>query len=200
MLYMKTIAFANFKGGVGKTTLSVHYAAQCHRKKHRVALLDRDPQAAASSWATSLGFPVFSDLKEPLAAVVSLRRDAGDEFCVVDTPPSLGGAFRDVARLADLLLIPARPSILDVRAVLKSLTELRTIAPDARIYCVLTQVNEGHKLTREAIEGLDELKIPVLASRVHMRTGYARAALDGTAFEHEEMDQLSREISNLLNV
>lgn len=46
---MKTIAFANRKGGVGKSTLSVHLAWYLAELGHRTLLVDLDPQGNASS-------------------------------------------------------------------------------------------------------------------------------------------------------
>ena len=48
---MRTIGFLNWKGGVGKTTLSLHTAVglsrMLSRTKHRILFLDSDKQGTA---------------------------------------------------------------------------------------------------------------------------------------------------------
>lgn len=50
---MKTIAVANMKGGVGKTSLAVHLAAGLS-KERRVLLVDTDPQGNSTAWMLGL--------------------------------------------------------------------------------------------------------------------------------------------------
>src|SRR6266436_513763 len=44
------IVVANSKGGVGKSTLSVHLAAWLHEQGHSVTLADCDTQHSSSEW------------------------------------------------------------------------------------------------------------------------------------------------------
>jgi chromosome partitioning protein len=45
---MIVLSSINLKGGVGKTTIAVNFAAYCGRKRLRTLLIDLDPQANAT--------------------------------------------------------------------------------------------------------------------------------------------------------
>lgn len=55
---MKTIAIANQKGGVGKTTLTMNLAAALSKKGYRVLVVDNDPQHNLSDY---IGFEQVCD-------------------------------------------------------------------------------------------------------------------------------------------
>jgi chromosome partitioning protein len=51
---MQTIAVANMKGGVGKTSLAIHLAVGLAKQKAKTLLIDLDPQANATAWLMGL--------------------------------------------------------------------------------------------------------------------------------------------------
>ena len=46
---LATVVFANYKGGSGKTTASIHFAQYMARRGHRVLMVDLDSQASATN-------------------------------------------------------------------------------------------------------------------------------------------------------
>ena len=52
-----------------------------------------------------------------LARVIEAAADAGTSLVVIDTAPREAGGAAEAARLADLVLIPCRPSAVDLAAI-----------------------------------------------------------------------------------
>lgn len=114
---MKIIALIAQKGGVGKTTLAVNLAVSAGPK---AALFDLDPQESAVIWADrrKAESPHVEFLTERrLPDGLKAAEAQGFTLAIIDTPPAAGPQAFTAAQASDLVLIPCRPSLVDLDAI-----------------------------------------------------------------------------------
>jgi chromosome partitioning protein len=198
---MKTIVLASQKGGAGKTTLAEHLAVVAELEGAGPAvLIDTDPQGSLSAWwnareadAPALASVSLADLPAKLQALAS----AGFKLAVIDTPPAITAAIRDVVRLADLVLIPTRPSPHDLRAV-GSTVDIAQETGRPFAFAV-TQAKPTARLTVQAVAALSAHGA-VAPSIVHDRVDYAASMVDGrTVRETDPRGRSAEEMKQLLS-
>jgi chromosome partitioning protein len=119
---MHVLVLASQKGGAGKTTLSGHLAVAAEQRGIRpVVMIDTDPQGSLSSWwnrrdADTPALSPLPSLRELPARLDELRH-GGAALTIIDTPPAITSSIREVMRVADLVVIPVRPSPHDLDAI-----------------------------------------------------------------------------------
>ena len=194
---MAVIAVTGRKGGIGKSTIAANLAAELLALGHRVAVLDADPQRSLVAWA-GLGDGVLGDLVRPVdamhprqfrAAVEAAAR--GADRVVIDTPPGFADPALLAALCADLVLLPAGPSPLDIMAARDALAlarEARTQRGDDKplIRFVPSKVTARTVLGRDLPDTLADLGEPVLPG-IGQRTIAAEAALSGLTVREAAM-------------
>jgi chromosome partitioning protein len=114
---VKKIALIAQKGGVGKTTVAVNLAVAVGGK---AALFDLDPQESAVIWADrrKAEAPHVEFLTERrLPDGLKAAEQQGFTLAIIDTPPAAGPQAYTAAQAADLVLIPCRPSLVDLDAI-----------------------------------------------------------------------------------
>jgi len=190
----KVLAVLSQKGGSGKTTLTLHLAVIAQAAGLRTVLVDCDPQRSAAGWwrARTPDTPELVET-EPgkLADVIEAARADGVALVVVDTRPSVERDTLEVARLADMALIPSRPSILDLRAIGATVEVVKAAKAVAGIVlnsCPPGRGGEEAALTAEARAGLVSYGLPVLPVSVTQRAALSHALIDGRAVTEFEPD------------
>jgi chromosome partitioning protein len=117
---VKTAALLARKGGAGKTTVAIHLGVLAHTAGERVVFFDLDPQRSLALWWQNRAADSPSLVETDARRLPDLLREAaaeGYDFAVVDTPPAVTFDTARVAGVADLVLIPLRPSLPDLYAV-----------------------------------------------------------------------------------
>lgn len=117
---MNLVAIVNSKGGVGKTTITAALSVRAAQEFDRVAIVDFDnAQSSLIQWFQSRVHTdkpaLFRDEDYPADAVEALSQ-TGWDWVFMDGPPSGLTTIEEMIDVADLVLIPLKPSILDFRA------------------------------------------------------------------------------------
>ena len=117
---MHIIALVCQKGGAGKTTMAIHLAVEGHRRGLKTLLIDIDPQASAAKIMDRRGDEppeVATEAASRLDKAVKAAEGQGYELVIVDTAPQADRAAAQAARIANLVVAPLQPSIVDLDAV-----------------------------------------------------------------------------------
>jgi len=198
---MKTILITSQKGGSGKTMLAAHLSVEAERTGNTPAwLIDTDRQGTLSRWheRRKADTPQRGEVHlEKLSAGLASLAEQGAAFCFIDTAPTISDQTAALIELADLIVIPVRPSPSDLWAV----TETVQMVKDAGkpFLFVITQAKPQATITAQAIAALSEHG-RVAKSFIADRVAYAAAMTGGnTAPEVSPKTPVAAEIEALWN-
>ena len=179
---MPVIAFANPKGGAGKTTSALLLATELAEKGASVTLLDADPEKWISQWASLPGRPlkinVLGDVTED--SIVEQIDDASraSQFVVVDLEGTASLMVANAIGMADMVIIPTQGSSMDARGAAKTIRLIRNQERMARREIahavLLTRASAAitSRSMRNVQDQLDESGIPVFAVSIIERAAF----------------------------
>jgi chromosome partitioning protein len=184
---MKTISLVSQKGGSGKTTLALHLAVEGSRRGFRTLLMDLDPQASSVRWADRRGDlqpDVSSEHPARLDAALAAAAEAGYELVIVDTAPHADQAALRAAKAAALILVPCRPSILDIDAIGATLELCQLAKREARV--VLNAAPIRSRVTQESAHAVRKIGGEVSSVVIRERVAFRHALVDGRVAQEFE--------------
>ena len=157
----KTIAIANQKGGVGKTTTTVNLGAALAARGSRVLVIDLDPQSSLSLW---YGLEIH-ELKHTIYnALMQKPAEATLQSITVETADKnvfLAPSNIDLAR--------AEPELLGEMSREYFLKNLLEASDDAYDFVLIDCPPSLGVLTTNALAAADELLVPVLPDYLSFR-------------------------------
>jgi chromosome partitioning protein len=168
---MKTVLVASSKGGVGKTTVATHLAAQAALSGQKTVLIDADPQGSSTRWAErragldSAVLPIDGSSRHRTAWK---SVPDGTERVVIDAP---AGAHPDALEAylehAETVVVPVLPSALDIDATVPFLNALarhpRVRRGQLRVGLVGNRLRPWTNASQQALDLLSQWPYPVVA-------------------------------------
>ena len=202
----KIIAFANQKGGSGKTTVSANLAVLWANSGYKVAVIDADAQQSLSYWFDARkkyygdepnGINLYPfdprNLRENLKNIKNKY-----DFIIIDSPPSITFETVQIIKVSDAIFVPVQPSPLDLMATIPFLNI--TKQERKRAIVILNRVMPRAKLTDAMILRLRYAGAKIARSRISGKIIYAETFTVGRGVVDISItSDASKEIINVGN-
>jgi len=181
---MKIVVLLSQKGGTGKSTIATHLAVCAARQGQAVALFDIDPQASAAKWSdrrAAEGPPVVRAGAVQLPHLVQQARQQGADIILIDTAGHADASSLHALQLADLVLIPCRPSAADLDAIEDTIALAQRAHRGKAAVVINAAPMRGH--LAEDARAATSARMPVAPVILGHRSAYANAWIDGRSVE-----------------
>jgi chromosome partitioning protein len=189
---MFTISLLGQKGGTGKTTLALGLAVAAFRAGQVVAVIDLDPQASAANWKDRRAEEnpaVVSAQSSRLKQTLSAAEEMNADIVIIDTAGRNDDSALNAARSSNLVLIPSRPTILELEA-LPAAADILRVAGSPPAFVVLNGIHPA--ATRQAIEARELVResFGLICAPTHLchRAAYADAMATGRTPQELDAD------------
>jgi chromosome partitioning protein len=194
-------AVANLKGGVGKSTGTIHLATAAAIAGIPTAIIDIDPdQQAAAKWSDSRTAdrpPVLSAVYSRLPQSIVEAERGGAELIFIDTAAFEQKILTASVQVATLVLIPCRPTVQDIQYLTATTDIVALHQKPAAV--VLNQVEPRLPETEQARALITKLGIALAPMYLSKAIAYQRAVAAGLGVtEYEPTGKAAQEILSLL--
>ena len=191
------------KGGIGKSSCSRLIAREYAQAGWTVKIADLDTaQGSSVDWKKRRD----QNGIQPEVAVESFRTVGqalkvapSYDLMIFDTPPHSSTGTKEIARAADLVILPTGLSLDDLRPSVRLAHELKDAGiPVDRLVFLLWRVGDRENEINEARQYIGQAGYLVLPGSIPERTAYRRASDEGRALSevrHQSLRLRSEEVA-----
>lgn len=210
---MKVIAVAQQKGGVSKSTLAIHIAAEAVSRGHKAVILELDKQGTASFWSERRDPADAKDTKAEKAKrppevirtdsntaskLLAALSGLGVDVAVLDMPGAHNVGVGSAVKIADFVVIPTRPQEADIAPSAETLSVVHRLRKPYAYVLTFVEGRGGGDRAEEARDLLRTEGHKVAPQTMGRRQIYADAISEGrTVFEVEPKGKAAEEIREL---
>lgn len=179
---MPVIAFANPKGGAGKTTAALLLASELSSHGASVTVIDADPERWISGWGRLPGRPdtlrIVEGVAEEAVVDVIAEEAARAQFVIVDLEGTASLMVAHAVGMADLVAIPTQGGSMDAQGAAKTVRLVRNqsrLARRAIAHAVLltrTSAAVASRSMRNVRAQLDANGVPVFRTQIVERAAF----------------------------
>lgn len=199
---MIKIAIISQKGGAGKTTLAINLAVEAERTNLSSLLIDLDPQSSSTEWGDSRvqDYPaVLSSHASRMEKLIQKAEVNNATFVFIDTAPHSENSALEAAKIADLVLIPCRAGILDIKAIQSSLNICRLA--NAKSLIILNALPSQPVIAEEARLAIETIGGDVCEYTIGQRIIFSHAMTASLGVvEFDIKSKAAKEIQNIFEL
>ena len=199
---MIKIAIISQKGGAGKTTLAINLAVEAERNNFASLLIDLDPQSSAAEWGDSRvqDYPaVISSHASRMEMLIQKAEANNAIFVFIDTAPHSENSALEAAKIADLVLIPCRAGILDIKAIQSSLNICRLA--NVKSLIILNALPSQPVIAQEARQAIETIGGDVCEYTIGQRIIFSHAMTASLGVvEFDIKSKAAEEIQNIFEL
>lgn len=198
---MKTIVVASSKGGVGKTTIATHLAAQAAQAGQRTVIVDADPQGSSTRWAQRRAGLANGAVLPIDGTKRNWQKLIPDDTQRVIVDGAAGAMAADLEAFLDqahAVVVPVLPSALDIEATVPFLNSLgkhpRVRKGQLPVALIANKLKPWTNASQQAVAVMNEWSIPVVGqlrdSQAYvMLTGLGKSLFDYNSAQIREHQQ-----------
>jgi len=203
------IAFANPKGGAGKTTSALLLVSELAAKGASITVIDADPEKWISGWGNLPGKPeavtIVGEVSEDSIVDLIEEGTKRSQFVVVDLEGTASLMVANAIGMADLVVIPTQGASMDAKGAAKTIRLIRNQARMARrdiphaVLLTRTSAAISSRALKNVRDQLDKASIDVFSTSIVERAAY-RDILDYggllSALDPAQVSNLDKAVAN----